>query len=80
MLADIIRLPMSETDVVLNLFMHWLTHAHERSFRVAERSEMGAVATDGAARLAVEARSLLPLEDAGWAWRRCVSAAARASP
>lgn len=61
---------MSESEVALDLFLHWLTHAHERSFRVAERSERGAVATDGAMRLAVEVRSLLPVEDAGWVRRR----------
>lgn len=61
---------MPETDVVLDLFLHWLTHAHERSLRVVERSDAGAVATDGGTRLAVEVRSLLPLEDAGWARRR----------
>lgn len=60
----------SETEVALDLFLHWLTHAHERSFRVVERSERGAVATDGAMRLAVEVRSLLPVEDAGWVRRR----------
>ncbi len=61
---------MSETGVVLDLFLHWLTHAHERRFAVAERSETGAVAADGETRLAVEVRSLLPLEDEGWARRR----------
>ena len=61
---------MPESDVALDLFLHWLTHAHERGFRVDERSETGAVATDGAARLAVEVRSLLPVEDAAWRRRR----------
>ena len=61
---------MSETEVALDLFLHWLTHAHERSFRVAERSETGAFATDGATRLAVEVRSLLPVEDSAWVRRR----------
>ncbi len=61
---------MSETDVALDLFLHWLTHAHERGFRVAERSESGAIATDGAARLVVKVRSLVPVEDAAWVRRR----------
>src|SRR3990172_601408 len=61
---------MPETEVALDLFLHWLTHAHERPFRVAERSESGAVATDGSARLAIEVRSLLPVEDAAWLRRR----------
>jgi len=61
---------MSETEVVLDLFLHWLTHAHERRFVVAERSETGAVAVDGETRLAVEVRPLLPLEDERWTRRR----------
>ena len=61
---------MPESDVTLELFLHWLTHAHERSFRVAERSDTGAIAADGAGRLAVEVRSLLPLEDTSWTRRR----------
>jgi hypothetical protein len=61
---------MFETEVALDLFLHWLTHAHGRSFRVAERSATGAIATDGATRLVVEVRSLLPDEDAAWARRR----------
>ena len=61
---------MSETDVARDLFLHWLTHAYERRFEVAERSETGAIATDGATRLVVEVRSLLPAEDAAWVRRR----------
>lgn len=61
---------MSETEVTLDLFLHWLTHAHERAFRVSERTETGAIATDGGARLTVEVRSLLPAEDSAWLRRR----------
>lgn len=61
---------MRETGVVLDLFLHWLTHAHEQGFRIAERSETGAVASDGAGRLAVEMRSLQPVEDTAWLRRR----------
>jgi hypothetical protein len=61
---------MPETEVALDLFMHWLTHAHERRFVVAERSETGATTTEGDARLAIEVRPLLPVEDAVWVRRR----------
>jgi len=61
---------VSETDVALDLFLHWLTHVRERAFRVVSRTESGAIATDGAARLAVEVRPLLPAEDSGWMRRR----------
>ena len=61
---------MPESDVVLDLFLHWLGHAHERRFVVDERSDTGAVAVDGETRLAVEVRSLLPLEDERWTHRR----------
>jgi hypothetical protein len=61
---------VSETEAAIDLFLHWLSHTHERRFAVAERSETGAVALDGETRLAVEVRCLLPLEDAAWARRR----------
>jgi len=57
---------MRETGVVLDLFLHWLTHAHEQGFRIAERSETGAIASDGTVRLAVEVRTLQPVEDTAW--------------
>lgn len=61
---------MPETEVALDLFLHWLTHAHERRFAVSDRSETGVVASDGAVRLAVEVRPLVSVEDAPWIRRR----------
>jgi hypothetical protein len=61
---------MPETEVALDLFLHWLTHAHERRFTVSERSETGAVASDGSTRLTVEIRPLLSVDDAAWVQAR----------
>ena len=61
---------MPETEVALDLFLHWLAHAHERRFTVSERSETSAVTSDGSTRLTVEIRPLLSVEDAAWVQAR----------
>jgi hypothetical protein len=61
---------MSETEVALDLFLHWLAHAHGRRPAHAELTDGGGVVTDGEARVAVQVRSLLPVEDADWGRRR----------
>jgi len=58
---------MLEKDVVLKLFVRWLSDARERPFRIAAEREAGAEATDDAVRLAIEVRPLLgPIDDAAW--------------
>jgi hypothetical protein len=58
---------MSDSTVVLDLFLRWLNEAHERHFRVVEAADGGARAEDAQNRLAIEVRPLLgAAEDSRW--------------
>jgi len=56
-----------ESLLALELFLRWLNQTHEHRFRVAERSEFGALAVEDSVRLAIEVRPLLgPTEHPEW--------------
>ena len=58
---------MSETAVALDLFLHWLSETHGRTFRIAEARDSSALAIEDSRRLALEIRPLLgPIEDTDW--------------
>jgi len=58
---------MPETAVALELFLRWLNETHDRTFRVAEERDAGALAIEDSRRLAIEIRPLLgPVENTEW--------------
>jgi hypothetical protein len=58
---------LPEKDVALELFLRWLNGARDRRFRIAERRESEALATDGERSLAIEVPALLgPIGDVDW--------------
>ena len=57
---------MSEATVVLELFLDWLNSGYSRHFRLAERTEGGAIAEDGTSRIAIEVRPLIEVDDQAW--------------
>jgi hypothetical protein len=58
---------VSESAVILKLFLRWLNDARDRPFRILEASESGAISSDGDRSLAIEVRPLLgTVENAAW--------------
>ncbi len=59
-----------ESDVALDLFLHWLTETYGRAFQRNAGSSDLVTASDGDVQLATAVRTLLTSEDAAWESRR----------
>jgi hypothetical protein len=58
---------MSEIAVALELFLRWLKDTHDRTFRITEERDAGALAIEDSRRLAIEIRPLLgPVDNTEW--------------